>query len=202
MSTSNLKNKNWGIVGVVLGAIGASICCVGPLVLLALGIGGAWVGSLSAFDVYRPYFMVLTFAFLGYAFYRVYRKPKAEACAPGSACEHPRSNKVNQISLWIVTVLALGLMAFPYIAPGLASTARQQVQAGHAETVALKISNMTCDACALTVQKSLENVDGVLSAKATFYPPRAVVQYDPAKVKPEQLSKATANVGYPAEVEK
>lgn len=29
----------------VLAAIGASVCCVGPLMLLALGIGGSGVGS-------------------------------------------------------------------------------------------------------------------------------------------------------------
>ncbi|MGR5415051.1 mercuric transporter MerT family protein, partial [Vibrio astriarenae] len=30
------------LVAGVLAAIGASVCCVGPLVLLALGIGGSW----------------------------------------------------------------------------------------------------------------------------------------------------------------
>lgn len=35
------------VVG-ALAAIGASVCCAGPLVLLMLGIGGAWVVSLTA----------------------------------------------------------------------------------------------------------------------------------------------------------
>ncbi len=202
MSVSNLKDKNWGIVGVIVGAIGASICCIGPLALLALGIGGAWVGNLAAFDAYRPFFILLTLGFLGYAFYRVYRKPEAEACAPGEACEHPRSSKVNRVSLWIVTVLALGLMAFPYLAPGLAKAGQQQAQTSRAETVILQVQNMTCDGCALTVQKSLEGVDGVISARATFDPPRAVVQFDPAKVTPAKLTKATGKAGYPTVVEK
>ena len=34
----------------VLAAIGASVCCVGPLVLLALGISGAWVSNLTALE--------------------------------------------------------------------------------------------------------------------------------------------------------
>ncbi len=37
--------------------IGASLCCIGPLVLLSLGIGGAWVSSLTALTPYRPYFI-------------------------------------------------------------------------------------------------------------------------------------------------
>ena len=41
------------LIAGVLAAIGASVCCVGPLVLLALGIGGTWVGSLTAMEPYR-----------------------------------------------------------------------------------------------------------------------------------------------------
>ncbi|EPE6977334.1 MULTISPECIES: mercuric transporter MerT family protein [Gammaproteobacteria] len=35
------------LVASSLTAIGASVCCVGPLVLLALGVGGTWVGALT-----------------------------------------------------------------------------------------------------------------------------------------------------------
>lgn len=44
------------LIAGVLAAIGASVCCVGPLMLLALGIGGSWVGSLTAMEPYRPLF--------------------------------------------------------------------------------------------------------------------------------------------------
>ena len=44
------------LVAAILAAIGASVCCVGPLVLLALGIGGAWIGNLAALEPYRPAF--------------------------------------------------------------------------------------------------------------------------------------------------
>jgi copper chaperone CopZ len=32
----------------MLAAIGASVCCVGPLLLLMLGIGGAWIAQKPA----------------------------------------------------------------------------------------------------------------------------------------------------------
>ncbi|HZE91048.1 MAG TPA: mercuric transporter MerT family protein, partial [Rhizobacter sp.] len=40
MPTFKVKSS---LVAGVLAAIGASVCCVGPLVLLMLGIGGAWI---------------------------------------------------------------------------------------------------------------------------------------------------------------
>jgi hypothetical protein len=64
----------------VLAAIGASICCVGPLVLLGLGISGAWIGSLSAFEPYRPVLIGITLVFLALAFRKLYLVP--QVCAP------------------------------------------------------------------------------------------------------------------------
>jgi hypothetical protein len=67
--------KRFLLAGVAT-ALAASICCIGPIVLLSLGIGGAWISSLILFEPYRPIFIGLTFLFLGLAFYRVlYRTP-------------------------------------------------------------------------------------------------------------------------------
>ena len=40
-----------------LAAFLASTCCLGPLVLVALGFSGAWVGNLTALEPYRPFFI-------------------------------------------------------------------------------------------------------------------------------------------------
>ena len=69
--------------------MGASVCCVGPLVLLMLGIGGAWIGNLTAFEPYRPLFIGLTLLFLGLAVRRLYRVP--QSCAPGATCADPQA---------------------------------------------------------------------------------------------------------------
>lgn len=34
--------------------IAASLCCVGPLVLVILGIGGAWISNLRVLEPWRP----------------------------------------------------------------------------------------------------------------------------------------------------
>ena len=103
------------LIASVLAAIGASVCCVGPLVLLALGIGGTWVASLTAMEPYRPMFIGLTLLFLGLAFRKLYLVP--QACAPGTRCADPRTIKRQRLTFWIVAVLLLGLLAVPSLAP-------------------------------------------------------------------------------------
>lgn len=40
-----------------LAAILASTCCLGPLVLITLGVSGAWIGNLTLLEPYRPIFI-------------------------------------------------------------------------------------------------------------------------------------------------
>ena len=98
-----------------LAAIGASACCVGPLVLLALGISGAWISSLTALEPYRPIFIGLTLLFLAGAFYHLYLA--RGVCTPGSGCTSPRILKRRRLAFWIVTALVLGLIAVPWFTP-------------------------------------------------------------------------------------
>lgn len=109
-------SPKWSIAGAVAAAAGASACCVGPLLLSALGIGGAWIGNLSAMERYRPVWMAATLVFIGLAFVLAYRKPKEEVCAPGTTCP-PDAGRRYKVLLWIVTALVLGLLAIPYVIP-------------------------------------------------------------------------------------
>ena len=109
-----LTGKGSLIAG-ALAAIGASVCCVGPLVLLALGIGGTWVGSLTAMEPFRPLFIGLTLLFLGLAFRKLYLVPRV--CAPGTPCAESRTLKRQRIIFWIVAALLLGLLAIPWFSP-------------------------------------------------------------------------------------
>lgn len=111
---SFLNAKRSLIVG-TLAAIGASVCCVGPLVLVLLGIGGAWVGNLLAFEPFRPIFIGLALIFLGLAFRKLYLAP--QACAPERACANPLVLHRQRLIFWIVSVLTLCLLALPLAAP-------------------------------------------------------------------------------------
>jgi mercuric ion transport protein len=116
LNKSNVTQSGKGfLVAGILTAVGASICCVGPLVLLALGVSGAWIGSLTALEPYRPFFIGLTLLFLAFAFHRLYFARRV--CTPRSACANPRTLKHQRLAFWIVTVLVLGLIAVPWVAP-------------------------------------------------------------------------------------
>jgi mercuric ion transport protein len=103
-----------GPVGAVITAILASLCRVGPFVLVMLGVSGAWIGNLRAFEPYRPIFILLTIGFLIAGFYRVYRK-SAEVCEPGSLCEIPQTKRVSKIVLWTATIFVVFLLILPYL---------------------------------------------------------------------------------------
>jgi mercuric ion binding protein len=68
------------------------------------------------------------------------------------------------------------------------------------QTVVLDVQNMTCPVCPITVRKSLQKVPGVAEAKVDFDKKTATVRFDPDKVAPAQLIKATTEAGYPSTV--
>ena len=103
-------------LGGILGALAASSCCVVPLVLFSLGIGGAWIGNLTALAPYKPLFVAATTGVLGYGFYLVYWKPR-RACANGAACATLVPSRLVRTALWIATVLVAAAFAFDYVAP-------------------------------------------------------------------------------------
>ena len=103
-------------VGSILGALAASSCCIVPLVLFSVGIGGAWIGNLTALAPYKPMFVALTAALLGYGFYLVYWR-RRKACAGGAACVRPLPNRFMKFGLWTATVLVMAAFAFDYVAP-------------------------------------------------------------------------------------
>ena len=103
------------LVASVLAAVGASVCCVGPLVLLALGIGGAWVSNLTALEPLRPGFIAATLLFLGLAFRRLYLQP--QVCEPGAVCAEPIVLKRQRLIFWAVALALLALLSVPWLAP-------------------------------------------------------------------------------------
>ena len=102
--------------GGIAGAIIASSCCVLPLLLITLGVSGAWIGSLTALEPYKPFFLAVTAILLGAGFWHVYIKPK-RACADGSYCARPSSGRITQIALWLATALALLAATVNFWAP-------------------------------------------------------------------------------------
>jgi len=68
------------------------------------------------------------------------------------------------------------------------------------KTVTLDVQHMTCELCPFTVKKSLEKVPGVSAVKVDFEHKTATVTYDADSARPEALTRATTNAGYPSTV--
>ncbi len=108
--------KRIAATGSVIGAILASSCCIVPLVLVTLGVSGAWIGNLSVLEPYKPIFATVTFVFLGFGYWQVYRKREV-ACEEGSYCATPSSDRIAKGALWIATILVLLALTIDFWAP-------------------------------------------------------------------------------------
>jgi len=96
-------------------AILASVCCLGPLVLVLLGVGGAWASTLTWFYPLKPYLIGGTYLLLGWSGYQLYR-PK-NTCAIGSLCANPRYQRLLRIIFWVVLALVSILFLLPEVLP-------------------------------------------------------------------------------------
>jgi len=94
-------------------ALLGSLCCVGPLVLVLIGVGGAWVADLRVLDPMRPLLTVVTLFFLGWAHFRFWRARRISTCA----C--PKGAPTGALWLWVGTVFVVIVLAAPFILPAL-----------------------------------------------------------------------------------
>ena len=142
-------------------------------------------------------FVAGALGFLAFAGYREYKTTMAPECE----CEISMQDRLRRGLLVVGLLVTVGLIASPWIIRNTASAAvlaDASLSAPTMQSVVLEVEGMTCDACNITVQKALTNLDGVKEATVTFEPPEAVVVYDPGLVSPDDMSRATGNVGYPS----
>jgi mercuric ion transport protein len=96
-----------------LAAILASTCCLGPLVLVALGLSGAWIANLTRLEPYRPFFITGVLIALLFAGRHIFRP--AQTCNPGEVCAVPRTRRIYKLFFVTVCVLVVIGLAFPYV---------------------------------------------------------------------------------------
>lgn len=96
----------------VLASLGASICCLLPLGLVVLGLGGSWMATLRVFDPYRPLLIAVALCALVLAYWRI--SWEAKVCGPGNACAEPAVVRRRKLIFWVIVFVAVGLIASPY----------------------------------------------------------------------------------------
>ena len=108
------KLANSTLIGGGLAALAASACCLGPLVLVSVGVGGAWISTLTKLEPFRPFFIGIALLCMALAYWKIFRAPAAADCAPGSACALPQTNSRNRVLFWGVSLLVGIALAYPY----------------------------------------------------------------------------------------
>lgn len=111
---NNEKLAKTTLVAGALAAVGASACCLGPLILVSLGISGAWISNLTLLEPFRPVFIAAALACMALAYRKIYRGPAAVDCAPGSLCALPQTNVRYRVMFWFVSTLVMIALAYPY----------------------------------------------------------------------------------------
>lgn len=109
------KNGRGPLLAGGVAAILASTCCLGPLLLVGIGISGAWIGNLTVLEPYRPIFIAAALLALFFAYRRIFRP--VTSCDPGEVCAMPQVKSAYKMLFWLVAALVLVAVAFPYILP-------------------------------------------------------------------------------------
>jgi len=115
-SAAGNDSKGWLATGGVIGAILAASCCIGPLILVTLGVSGAWIGNLTALEPFKTYFAAFAMILIGLGFWQVYFKPK-QPCEDGSYCAKPESALITKFALWAASALVLLALTIDLWAP-------------------------------------------------------------------------------------
>ncbi|HXV22631.1 MAG TPA: mercuric transporter MerT family protein [Alphaproteobacteria bacterium] len=102
-------------IGSVLGAVGASGCCVLPVVLFALGATGPWIGELAAFSPYQPYLLAFSIAAIGVGVFELCHRARVE-CS-GDSCAAPRRRFLVKAALGFAAALVMLNLVWPRILP-------------------------------------------------------------------------------------
>ncbi len=183
-----MKAKYVGILSAALG----SICCVGPLLLIALGLGT----SAAIIGRYHWIFVGAAIVVLVWAWTKHFRE-KAQC-----ACEH-RAMYGRRISLLTLTVASVIVVAFAalnissYAFPGPPAPVSQSPSSTF-QRIVIPVEGMSCATCEVAVRHALKRINGVKSAHVSVATKTATVDYDAAKTSTEQLVAAINSTGYRA----
>ncbi|MBW6471315.1 MAG: copper ion binding protein, partial [Methanosarcinaceae archaeon] len=77
-----------------------------------------------------------------------------------------------------------------------ANESAPMTEPGSTASITLKISGMTCAACASNIEKVTKNLGGVISSTVNVAVEKASITYDPTRVSPKEIEGAIKSIGY------
>jgi copper chaperone CopZ len=186
----------------VFSAVVASLCCIGPIVALLLGVGG--FAGASLFAKWRLPLLVATLVLLNLAWYLASITPKQRHCELGGPFLRWFKGKKN-IALCGATVFVLVVATFPAwfnaIAGrvGFGSDPAMNATTTQLAILHARIPSMDCAACAVSIRMKLHRQPGIRSVVVTFDTKEAEVQYDPTQISSKQIISKINETGFSAE---
>jgi len=187
------NGSRWILTSGVFAGLAASLCCIGPLLSLSLGLGS--FAASAWFAQWRPVLLAVTFVLLGLAWWLTYRRPKID-CADGTCARPP--GKAARISLWLGTLVALGSAIYPSLPAANHQINAAAVTVGDAKLSVL-IPSMDCPPCAAGIEASLSRAPGVKQAAVNYDTKAAILVYDPSVTNRDKLLALIDASGFPAE---
>ncbi|WP_300440213.1 mercuric transport protein MerTP [Christiangramia sp.] len=196
MKSSNKSNSSAFVS--LLTAATASVCCITPLLAILAGSSG-FVTMFSWIEPFRPYLVALTIGILGFAWY-LKLKPKTQE-EIDCACDEEAKPSFWQSKnfLFIVTVFAGLMLAFPYYSNIFyAQPSKDIVYVSQSNIIKhiFEVEGMTCAGCEAHVESEVSKLNGILSVKANYENANTIVEYDKTKVDLTAIRKAINTTGY------
>lgn len=200
-----MKKESVAIGGAVLAALGASLCCIGPLLFVVIGIGA--FSAAAVFERGRPYLLAAAVLALAFGFYCVYFR--RESCEPGDACATKPVTRAGRLGLWIASLAVLAFALSPfyvgYISAAMVRGKGEAVtrpagdsSSNSLESVVIEVEGMDCASCEMPIKAALEKNPGVRSATVSYERKKAEVIYDGTKTDINQIKQAIDSTGYKA----
>ncbi|GAC1310281.1 MAG: hypothetical protein NVSMB24_27200 [Mucilaginibacter sp.] len=195
---NNLKSTQTWLGAGIITAIGASLCCITPVLALISGASGI-ASTFSWMEPFRPYLIAVTAGVLGYAWYRKLKPKTNEEIT--CACEDNGKPSFFQSKtfLSIITVFAIAMLAFPYYGQVFYPKSSKNtviVSVDNIKQVNFKLKGMDCASCEEHIKYSVNSLSGILETRADYKTGIANVKYDRSKTDKNSIIKAIDATGY------
>ncbi len=193
-----MEGQEVGIVSAVV----ASICCVGPLALILLGLGGLGLGAF--FGQYHWVFIGAAAALLLASwglYYREKQRCESEQC-------QMRNKKLSLITLIISTAAVIfftGANLYTYassagIINSIEQPSEQTGMGMELSQTMIPVEGMTCFTCEISVEQAAKKLRGVQQADANVKTKSLTVDYDPGQVTIPEIVNEVNKTGYRAQL--
>lgn len=179
----------------IFSAILASICCVGPLLLIALGLGSLGFGALIG--QYHWWFIGAAVVLLAYA-WRSYLVEAARCRTESCQMVRGKTTRTALTVASIIVVLFVGLNVYTYASQHNTTPLTSRTANAALASVTIPVEGMTCFTCELAVESSLKGLPGVQNVNAKVTESATYVEYDAAQVGVTQLIEAINKTGFKA----